>query len=126
LRLLFIDINLPEKAMAIMNGRFVAYLVFIAFASAAAYIYTQKETAELDNNEKPMFSVLALAAAVMAIIGSNLEMRDFVTDYGQWTVALWSFEALALIILGFKIKFQGYRNLGKPSLWCRVIPDFIC
>jgi len=125
LRLLFIDINLPEKAMAIMNGRFVAYLVFIAFASAAAYIY-RKKNAELDNNEKPMFSVLALAAAVMAIIGSNLEMRDFVTDYGQWTVALWSFEALALIILGFKIKFQGYRILGSLLFGAALFRIFIC
>ena len=112
LRLLFFDGGLPEKALAIMNGRFVAYLVFVAFAAAAAYIYRKKES-ELGDDEKQMSSMLALEAAIMAIIGSTLELKEFVTHYGQWTVVLWSLEALALVALGFRAKLQSYRILGS-------------
>jgi uncharacterized membrane protein len=111
LRIIFIDGRLPVDATAIVNGRFASYLVFIAFAAAAAYIY-RKKNAELGEDEKQMFSFLALEAALMAIVGSSVEIRDFVANYGQWTVAAWSLEALALVVIGFKIPFRGYRVLG--------------
>lgn len=100
-RLLVFDSSLEAGAIALANDRFLAFIASFIMFLAAAYVYRHKK-AEIDGDEKSLFSLLAIEGAIVGLAGFSLEIRDFFGHY--WYPILWTVGGLVAGWLSFKLK----------------------
>lgn len=109
LRILFFESRLSKGALPLFNERLFIYMFFLAAAAAAAYLYRIKKS-EVDEGERPVFSLLALEGAFMGLVGPTLEINDFPKYFGsQWYPIFWTAGGLAAGMLSFRLKSVSLR-----------------
>ena len=102
LRILFLDSRLPVDAMPIFNVRLLTYMMYLAAAAAAAYVYRKKKN-EIGEDERPLFSFLALEGALAGLVGPTLDINDF--NLGtQWYPVFWTAGGLAAGLISFRLR----------------------
>jgi uncharacterized membrane protein len=106
IRILFFEGDLPANAMPLFNVRLLSYAIFFAAVTVAAYVYRRKK-GELGDDEKAMFSVLALEGAFAGLTSLTLEIND--SFGGYWYSIIWATGGLAAGLLSFKIKSVALR-----------------
>jgi len=119
-KLLALENALPESALPVFNGRFFTYAIFVVIAAAAACLYRRIRK----EGDLPLFDILALEVAFAAVAGSSVEIQDFLTNSGKWTVIAWAAEALVLLFLGFRFKLLSYRVFGHILFWVALFRLF--
>jgi len=103
MRILIFDSGLPS-ATPLFNVRLLTYMMFMAAAAAAAYVYRKKKN-EIGEDERPLFSLLALEAAFAGLVGPTLEINDFPKYFGsQWYPVFWTAGGLAAGLLSFRLR----------------------
>ncbi len=103
MRIILFESYLPDAALHFYNARFLTYVMFFVAAAAAAYIFRRKKD-ELGNDEKQMFSFLALEGAFMGLLGPTLEIHDLGSEYAYWYPVFWCAGGLAAGALSFRLR----------------------
>jgi uncharacterized membrane protein len=99
-RLLFVDNDLPLKALPFLNVRLLdCALVFCALA-VAAYMYRRNKTI-VGKDEQSLFALLAVECAFIGLAGLSFEIQDFFAK--TWYPILWAAGGLIAGWLSFKI-----------------------
>ncbi len=112
-RILVFEGNLPFRAQPFFNDRFLAYAAFFIAAASAAYIY-RRHKQDVEENEKSLFSILAMGAAFAGLFGFTLEIHDFFEGY--WYPILWSAGGLLAGWLSFKLSSMALRCVTYITL----------
>jgi len=100
-RLSVFEGSLETGSMPIFNLRLLAYAVFFTVVAASAYLYRRRKL-ELGEDERQLFSILALEGAFAGLFGLSLEIHNFFGEY--WYPILWTFGGLAAGLLSFRLK----------------------
>lgn len=106
IRILFFEGDLSAGALPLFNTRLLSYVIFFAAVAAAAYVYRRRKS-ELGDDERAMFSVLALEGAFAGLFGLTLEIHDFFGGY--WYPILWTVGGVAAGLLSFRMNSVALR-----------------
>jgi len=107
-RIMAFEGDLPSTALPLFNYRLLAYVIFFAAVAAAAYVYRRRKT-ELSDDERSLFSILAIEGAFAGLLGLSLEINDFFAGY--WYPILWAFGGLAAGLLSFRLQSRALRGV---------------
>ncbi len=101
LRLIFLESTLSANATPWLNDRVFSFVFCIILFALAVVLYTGKKE-ELEKEEAPIISFLALLTGTAFLVGGSSEIMDFFSHH--WLSAFWSVSFAIVFACAFLIK----------------------